>query len=173
MTTTALQTQQEAQEVHQEGQEAGEGRSRRAARVALSEENVQIARQLGEALRQGLEHDDPGAMFDSDLLADDWEWVVPTGFEGRSVWRGRREYVEFLRTWMSEFEEYSIEFEELIDAGDDRVVVIYRQRGTGKGSGAPVEWLGGLISELRHGRVIRTTAYFYPADALEAAGLSE
>ena len=60
-----------------------------------------------------------------------------------------------------------------IDAGDDRVVAIYRQRATGKGSGVSVEWLGGMVIELRDGRAIRTTNYPEPAEALEAAGLSE
>jgi ketosteroid isomerase-like protein len=139
----------------------------------MSEENVEVVRQVNEAFRRALEGDDPGAAFDTGLLADDWEWVLANPFEGKSVWRGRREFVEFLRAWTGEFEDYSIRFEQLIDAGDDRVVIIYRQRGTGKGSGIPVEMHGGMISELRDGRVIRTTNYPDPADALEAAGLAE
>ena len=97
-----------------------------------------------------LEHDDPaGHLFDTGLLADDAEWVVRTPFEGKSVWRGRQEWVEFFRAWTGEFEDYSIQFEPVIDAGDDRVVAIYRQRATGKGSGVPVEWHGGMVIELR------------------------
>jgi ketosteroid isomerase-like protein len=139
----------------------------------MSEENVEIMRQVNEAFQRGLEHGDPGAIFDIGLLADDWEWVVPVAFEGKSVWTGRQEFVEFLRLWMGEFEDYSVEFEQLIDVGDDRVVSIYRQRATGKGSGVPVEWDVGAVTELRDGRAIRTTNYFDPAEALEAAGLSE
>jgi ketosteroid isomerase-like protein len=120
-----------------------------------------------------LEHDDPGAMFDTGLLADDWGWVLQTPFEGKSVWTGRQEFVEFFRLWIGEFEDYSVRFEEPIDAGDDRVVVIYRQRATGKGSGVPVDWRGGMVSELRDGRVIRTTNHPSHAEALEAAGLRE
>ena len=139
----------------------------------MSQENVEIVRQVNEGVQRALEGDDPGAVFDTGLLADDWEWVLSNPFEGKSVWRGRQEFVEFLRAWTGEFEDFSIRFEQLIDAGDDRVVIIYRQRGTGKGSGVPVEWHGGLISELRDGRVTRTRSYLDPAEALEAAGLSE
>jgi ketosteroid isomerase-like protein len=139
----------------------------------MSQENVEIMRQLAEAFQRGLEHDDPVAMFDTGLLADDWEWVLRDAFEGKSVWTGRQEFVEFFRLWIGEFEDYSMRFEEPIDAGDDRVVVIYRQRATGKGSGVPVEWHGGMVSELRDGRVIRTTNYQNETEALEAAGLSE
>ena len=134
----------------------------------MSDENVEIVRRSFEAFLEG---DDPGAAFDTGLLADDWEWVLQNAFEGKSVWRGRQEFVEFLRAWTGEFEDYSIRFEQFIDAGDDRVVTIYRQRGTGKGSGIPVEWHGAMISEVRDGRVIRTTSYPDPAEALKAAGL--
>ena len=139
----------------------------------MSQENVEIVRRGLEAFQRALEGDDPGAAFDTGLLADDWEWVLQNPFEGKSVWRGRQEYVEFVRAWTGEFEDYSIRFEQLIDAGDDRVVIIYRQRGTGKGSGVPIDMHGGMISELRDGRVIRTTNYPDPAEALEAAGLEE
>jgi ketosteroid isomerase-like protein len=139
----------------------------------MSEENVEILRQLAEAFQRALEDGDPGAVIDTGLLADDWEWVVHVPFEGKSVWTGREEYVEFLRLWMDEFEDYSVRFEEPIDAGDDRVVVIYRQHAIGKGSGVTVDWRVGMVSEVRNGRVIRSTNYPDPAEALEAAGLRE
>ena len=139
---------------------------------AMSEENVEVARQLAEAVQRGAEDDDPGAIFDTGLLADDWQWVLQASFEGKSVWTGRQEYVEFIRAWTGEFEDYSIQFEAVIDAGDDRVVAIYQQRATGKGSGVPVEWHGAMVTELRDGRAIRTTNYPSHAEALEAAGLS-
>jgi ketosteroid isomerase-like protein len=140
---------------------------------AMSQENVEIVRQLAEAVQRGVDDDDPGAIFDTGLLADDAEWVLPRPFEGKSVWRGRREYAEWMRAWTGEFEDFSIRFEPLIDAGDDRVVAISHQHATGKGSGVPVEWRGGWVIELRDGRAIRSTHYLEPAQALEAAGLSE
>jgi ketosteroid isomerase-like protein len=139
----------------------------------MSEENLRIVSRLAEAVQRGVEQDDPGIIFDTGLLADDAEWVLPFPFEGKSVWKGRQEYVEFIRAWTSEFEDYSIQFEPPIDAGDDRVVAIYRQHATGKGSGVPVEWHSGMVIELRDGRAIRTTNYLELADALEAAGLRE
>jgi ketosteroid isomerase-like protein len=139
----------------------------------MSRENVEIVRQLTEAVQRGVNDGDPGAIFDTGLLADDAEWVLPIPFEGKSVWTGRREYTEWMRAWTGEFEDFSIRFEPLIDAGADRVVAISRQRATGKGSSVPVEWHTGWVMELRNGRVIRSTHHFEPAQALEAAGLSE
>jgi ketosteroid isomerase-like protein len=139
----------------------------------MSQENVEIVRQLAEAAQRGVDDGDPGAIFDTGLLADDAEWVLPIPFEGKSVWRGRREYTEWMRAWTGEFEDFSIRFEPLIDAGDDRVVAISHTRATGKGSGVPVEWHTGFVIELRDGRAIRSTHYFEPAQALEAVGLGE
>jgi ketosteroid isomerase-like protein len=139
----------------------------------MSEENVEIVSRIAEGFQRGLEHDYPGALFDTGLLADDAEWVLQDPFEGKSVWTGRQEYIEFMRAWTGEFGDFLLQFEALIGAGDDRVVAIYRQRATGKGSGVPVEWHGGIVIELRNGRVNRMTNYPEPAEALEAAGLSE
>ena len=139
----------------------------------MSQENVEVAHQLAEAFQRGLEHDDPGAMFDTGLLADDWEWVVQTPFEGKSVWTGRQEFVEFLRIWTEQFDDWSFQVDRLIDAGDDRVVALAHQSGTGKESGVAVEWDTGMVWELRDGRIVRTTNYPTHTDALEVAGLSE
>ncbi len=94
----------------------------------MSRENVEIVRQLTEAAQRGVDDGDPGAIFDTGLLADDAEWVLPIPFEGKSVWRGRREYAEFMRVWTGEFEDFSFGWEPLIDAGDDRVVAISHTR---------------------------------------------
>ena len=106
------------------------------------------------------------------IVAADAEWIVREGMDGRTVWVGRKEFVQ-IRTWTEEFEGWSIQVERLIDADDDRVVALTRQSGTGKGSGVPVELDLGLIYELKDGRVIRITNYLTHAEALEAAGLSE
>jgi ketosteroid isomerase-like protein len=60
----------------------------------------------------------------------------------------------------------------LIDAGDE-VVVIGREVGRGKGSGITLDQRVGLIHTLRDGLIKRTKVFRDPADALEAAGLSE
>ena len=71
------------------------------------------------------------------------------------------------------FEDLGQEFERIIDAGDDHVVVVARVFGTGKVSGAPVEWHMGQVFELDAGRVVRLRNYLDPTEALAAAGVSE
>ncbi len=41
----------------------------------MSQENVEIVRRGFEEFRAGLASGDPGAMFDSGLLAPDFEWI--------------------------------------------------------------------------------------------------
>jgi ketosteroid isomerase-like protein len=139
----------------------------------MSQEKVEIVRRQIEGFQAGMERGDPGAVFDAGTVAADAEWIVREGMDGRTVWTGREEFVEFMRTWTEEFEGWSIQVERLIDAGEDRVVALTHQSGTGKGSGVPVELDLGLIYELKDGRVIRITNYLTHAEALEAVGLSE
>jgi uncharacterized protein len=140
----------------------------------MSEENVEIVRRLFEVFRRGMERGDLAAWFNSEDLAGDFEWITPSGVLGFGTYRGREEFLEFMRTWTEdEFEGWSIELERLIDAGDDRVVGLFHQRATGKGSGVPVELHMALVYELEDGRVIRFRNFLDPAEALEAAGLSE
>jgi len=139
----------------------------------MSEENVEIAQRLWEEFQAGLRRGDPGAWFDPAAVADDFEWIVPTPIDGRSVWRGREGFAEFIRTWTEQFDDWSIRVETWIDAGEDRVVALTRQTATGKGSGVPVELNLGQVWEFETGRLARTRAYLTHAEALEAAGLSE
>jgi ketosteroid isomerase-like protein len=139
---------------------------------AMSQENVEIVRRLFEVFREGMERGDFVAGFDAELASDDLEWIALPGV-GLGTYRGREGFIEFMRLWTGEFEHWWIELEQVIDAGDDRVVAIYRQTATGKASGVPVELHQGAINELRDGRVIRIRHYPSPAEALEAAGLSE
>ena len=60
---------------------------------------------------------------------------------------------------------------EFIDAGD-RVVVLQREYQRSK-SGAELVIDTATILDLRDGRIVRIQGYMNPAEALEAAGLSE
>jgi ketosteroid isomerase-like protein len=139
----------------------------------MAEVNVEIVRRGFEALQAGLAHGDPGAAFDSGVYAADLEWILPPGGAGfRDVYVGREGFIEFMKTWTEDFD-WSIELERLVDAGDDRVVGVFRQRATGRGSGVPVELYMGVVYELEHGRVVRIRNYLNPAKAFEAAGLDK
>jgi ketosteroid isomerase-like protein len=139
----------------------------------MSREDVEIVRRVFEEFQEAVERGDPGGWFESEAVADDFELMTDPSLEGRSVWRGREGFVEFVRTWTDEFEDWSIRVERLIDAGDDRVVVLTHQSATGKASGVPVEWKNGHVYELEAGCIVRVSHYLSHAEALEAAGLRE
>ena len=55
----------------------------------------------------------------------------------------------------------------------DRAFVALRFRGRGAGSGVEIDERGYWVYERRGGRLYRISEYSEPAEALEAAGLSE
>jgi ketosteroid isomerase-like protein len=139
----------------------------------MSQENVEIVRQGIDEFQAGLARGNPGVIFDSGIVAPDAEWIPAPNTPGlRPVYRGREGFVEFMGTWTEDFE-WSIDLERVIDAGDYRVVAMFHQHATGKGSGATVELHMALLYELENGRVIRMQNFLDPAEALEAAGLRE
>jgi ketosteroid isomerase-like protein len=102
----------------------------------MSRENVEIVRQRFEVFLESLARGDLAAR---PHIADDFEWIVPTPLDGRSVWIGHEGFVEFVRTWTEQFEDWSLRVEQLIDAGGDRVAALAHQTATGKESGVPVD----------------------------------
>jgi ketosteroid isomerase-like protein len=70
------------------------------------------------------------------------------------------------------WEQFALEPEEFIDAGE-RVVVIHRVRARGRGSGVQLEARSASVYTLRDGRVVRLVVYDEPAEALASVGLSE
>ncbi len=138
----------------------------------MSQENVEIVRRVLMAFQEGLPVGRPDAAFDTGLLAEDAEWIVPPGPGFEPVYRGREGFREFMRVWTEDFE-WTIEVDGLIDAGGVRVVAVLHQYATGRSSGVPVDMLAATVYEVGDGQVIRMTSFFDPKEALEAVGLSE
>jgi len=77
---------------------------------------------------------------------------------------------EYFVTLEESFDDLRLEVEEVIDAGGDRVVLLVWVSGRGEGSAIPVRH--------RYGRcgpcpLERSDSHLDPAEAIEAAGLSE
>ena len=70
------------------------------------------------------------------------------------------------------WEDWEVKADSFHDAGDS-VVVLMSQRARSKSTGMPVEMSFAQIWTLRDGRRTRMEMYSDPAEALEAAGLSE
>ena len=135
----------------------------------MSGENLEVVQRVFDAFL----HVGFGAAFDSGDLTADCEWIPAAEIPGAQVVRGRDDFIEFMRVWTEDFENWSTSYERLVDLHDDRVLVLAHQWATGKGSGVPVELHFGQIWEFRDGKVIRIRNYIDEKSALEAAGLRE
>ena len=87
-------------------------------------------------------------------------------------YHGHQGAVEAFTEWLASFDEFRFEATEFIDA-DTSVVVPNRQRGVGKGSGAPVEMTTAWLVEVKDGRISRLREYSSRERALEAAAARE
>ena len=89
-----------------------------------------------------------------------------------AVYRGREGYAEFWNSWQEAWQPIQIETER-VEQVADRVLVLGKFSGTGRGSGVIVERPVGVMFTFGDGLVERLQTFGAWADALEAVGLSE
>ncbi|MDX6573487.1 MAG: hypothetical protein QOC86_2643 [Gaiellales bacterium] len=133
----------------------------------MSEENVEIVRKMFEAYASG--------DFETALAAyaPEVEFDVSIRPEG-GVYRGPEGVAEAMRSWTGTWDDFRLEVEEIIDAGGDRVLLVDRQSGRGKGSGAPLDQQTFSVFTIRRGKIVRVVWLPTREQAFrEAAGLSE
>lgn len=105
--------------------------------------------------------------------APDAVWEDNTGLWGDwGIARGPEGIQAAWRQWYEAFDEVQFEWNEVADAGDD-VVVTYRAKARGRGSGAVVDQAITLVWTLRAGKVVHIRSYADRAEALTAVGLGE
>ena len=133
----------------------------------MSEENVDIVRRAVDAAnRRDL------ATLDS-LWSEEGELHSRLAATEGQVFRGRQGIRDYF-AWLDEaFEELRSEVEEIIDAGEDRVVALLIARARGKASGVPSTQRFAVVFTFQGKRIARADSYLSRAEALEAAGLSE
>jgi ketosteroid isomerase-like protein len=134
---------------------------------AMPQPNVEIIKRAIDAFNRR----------DVDLIADlttpDFEWfpALPGHVEGGG-YRGREGVETYLREIRDTWEELRIFGTEFRDLGD-RVLVLGRAEGRGRGSGVPVDTSHGFLAEFRGDKVSRIRTYLDHDDALRAAGLAQ
>jgi ketosteroid isomerase-like protein len=105
-------------------------------------------------------------LWDSEIeYQEDPAWPGATTVTGRDAVVARfLEYQEFLG-------EAVAEVEDVLDAGDDKVVVLTRISGAGASSGVPWEYLWAYILTLKDARVVAVRAYLDADEAFRVAGI--
>ena len=139
----------------------------------MSQENVEVVRRAWETFTRGMDQNDPGVVFDEGLFAPTATLTPVRELPGSRTYVGREGFLQMLQEWAGDFTDWHASSEKIIDAGDDRVLVVVRQSGRGKASGVLVENEFSAVYTVRDGRVVDQKHYLDPAEALEAAGLSE
>jgi uncharacterized protein len=105
-----------------------------------------------------------------EALDPDIEWDFSAiDWPDQGVARGRDEVLRFFRRFLGAWDDYGVEFEGFIPAGDE-VVVFVRESGVGKGSGVRVEQAWAQVWTVRDGRMVRFRAFADREQALGAAG---
>ncbi len=132
----------------------------------MSQENVEIALAAVDAWNRG----DREAWL---VLWDEEAEFYPlrAQLEGES-YSGHDGLTRFLAEMTQDFEEVRFEIEETRDAGE-QVVGVGRFRARGRASGVDLNVPLGVLTRIQRGKIVYTRLFSEPADALEAAGLSE
>ena len=131
----------------------------------MSQEQIEVLRPV---LAEWAEGNFWGA---AELMAPDitFRAAPPANFVAQGREEAARQMLDLLAHWS----DYRIEAEELEDLDDESVLVVGRQRGTGKISGAEVDFPIFIVWKFRENEVIGVYLEGTRDAALKAAGLSE
>src|SRR5205085_11109789 len=89
-----------------------------------------------------------------------------------SLYHGHDGVRSYWRLWLSAWRDLQFEVEDVLDAGDDVVVLIHNQRQWGRHSGIETTMPPyGLVFTIRDGMVVRWRAFADQQSALNAVGL--
>jgi ketosteroid isomerase-like protein len=142
----------------------------------MSQENVKLARDVFLAASRGGVLD----ALDQDSLERAFEFFHPEieiredpRFPETGVFRGQNAVRSYFAQFTEQFDAFQFELEDVLDAGDDRVVLLFHLHGRGNDSGAVFEERPAWVQTIRDGKVVRIDAFLDRREALEAVGLSE
>jgi ketosteroid isomerase-like protein len=131
----------------------------------MSQENVELVRSIFDGWSRG----DFGVGWD--LMTPDFEWrqhreaVEPGSHRGAGIERALENIFEI-------YEDFHVEAERYIDAGD-AVVVFGRTIGRARRSGLAMDRGFAFVWTVEGGRLVRLQVYSDRSEALEAVGLRE
>jgi ketosteroid isomerase-like protein len=132
----------------------------------MTSENVEI-------VRRGYEHFAATGEFRPEMTDPDFVWDMSTfrGWPEQKAYAGLEGAKQFITAWSAAWEDWQLDIEELIDAGEDHVLAIVRQRGRSKSTGLTVEMYFAQLWTMRDGKQVRMEMYADPAEGRRAAGL--
>jgi len=135
----------------------------------MPRDKVDVARRANDAYNRR----DVDGLF-AELATPDFEYYpgIASALDGGTGYRGREGVDRFAADTSENWEELQTVADEFRDLGD-RVLVLGRLKGRGKGSGVPVDQPFVNILDFRGDRIWRSRVYLDRAEGLRTAGLSE
>ena len=145
----------------------------------MSQENVEVVRAATEAVKspEGIERLGRGEL-DLSLVDPEIEWdatgsreLVPDLAE---VYRGHEGVRNYWRRWFEAWRYLEFDIQDILDAGDEIVVLICNQRQWGRHTDIATEFPPyALVYTFRYGKVVRFRFFPDHEQALKAVGLQE
>ena len=132
----------------------------------MSQENVKLALAVADAWNRG-DHEAFMALWDEEAEF----YPLRAQLEGKS-YRGHDGLERFVAEMREQWDMVRFEIGESRDAGE-QVVGIGRFRARGQASGVDINVPLGVLTRVRRGKIVYMRFFSEPAEALEAAGLSE
>jgi ketosteroid isomerase-like protein len=126
----------------------------------MSQETVEWVRRAYDAFARR-DWDRIGELLDPDI---DFRTTVEAA-------SGRGGVEAWIRQADELIEDFTIEVEEVVEAGDDRVVVLAYEHGRGRGSGVQIEQRLAHVWTIRDGRAVAVESFVEREAGLAAAGL--
>jgi ketosteroid isomerase-like protein len=134
----------------------------------MSQENIRTVIDSAAALSRG----DVDAW--SEYWADEIDYRAVEGApDDLGPIHGKAEMRAYVQDWIDTFDQFKVEPLEVIDAGQDQVVAVFRNSGRAKLSGVEADLTFAALYTVREGKIARGREYWTREEALEAARLSE
>lgn len=111
----------------------------------------------------------PGAALE--LLHPEVEYDTTARLDG-GIWHGHEGVRHALSEWTDSWQDWTLEVERYIDAGEGRVVVLWRERGRVKSSGSALAQEGVSVCTVREGLIVQIVVDLDRRRALRSLGLA-
>jgi ketosteroid isomerase-like protein len=133
----------------------------------MSAENVEI-------VRRGYEYFGSERDFRPGIIHPEFVWDMSTfrGWPEQKTYSGLEGARSFIADWTESWDDWELDVQELLDAGD-RVVAIVKQQARSKATGLTVEMDFAQVWTLRDGKQIRMEMYADPDEGRRTAGLDD
>jgi ketosteroid isomerase-like protein len=128
--------------------------------------------ELAQLVRQGYEAWNRGdRSWVLEHMSAEVEWITPPEDPEPGHYRGYEGVERFWEQWRAAVGQLRFEIEELIEAGE-QVVVVARRQGRGKQSGLEVSDRVAQVFSFEDGVCVRVEEFYDRAKALQAAGVT-